>query len=365
MEPRSSVRDPSDLDSSLARWVAGGFISRAQADLIRADAAEVRPSTGDLPEAALAPARPAPTSFATEALAYVGGAMILLAILVISAIQWEHLSQPVRLALPGLAAIGLAVAGWLVADPDSPTRARLQGVLWLLSTASVTVVLALAGSQEFGWESDDVAGFTALGTAVYAAALWYRHHYPLQHAAFFLALATSAGHAAMQLPDGDASSAGLAIWGVGAIWMALAWGAVVVPRALGQSLGAGAALVGSQFAMTADWGHALGFATVVAVIALALMFHDLLLLGIGALGALETLPRIMARFFPGALAPPIALLGAGAILVVAALLMARRPRGPATRAHRARSTGTQTSAVALATGIALVVSVTVLIMGLG
>jgi hypothetical protein len=352
---------PSGLEAYLDRWVAKGFVTAEQVDLIRADAAGM--DAADPSKDRRSTPR-TPTAFATEALAYVGGAMIVIAALVITAIRWEQLPLAVRLALPCCAAIALFVSGKVFGAPASATRARLQGVLWLLSTMAVASFLAVAAAQQARWDESEVALVTTFGTAAYAAVMWRWHRYPLQHAAFFVACATAAGAAAAVVSDGEAATVGMALWGVGASWIALTWGGLVPPSWMGRALGALAALLGSLLAMTDDWGHALALATVVGIVGLAVVFHDLLLLGIGAFGALLTLPRIMERFFPGSLAPPLALLVAGVALVLIALLVAGRQQGGTRSRARAVAAGTPRSASVLAVGIALLATAAVIGMTL-
>ena len=74
---------------------------------------------------------------------------------------------------------------------------------------------------------------------------------------------------------------------------------------------------------------ALALATLAALVLLAVRSRDLPLLGIASLGTLLVLPQTMARYFPGALGPALALLGVGILLVVTAVLITRRSTGQA------------------------------------
>ena len=51
-----------------------------------------------------------------------------------------------------------------------------------------------------------------------------------------------------------------------------------------------------------------------------------------SLGTLLVLPETMARYFPGALGPALALLGVGVVLVVTAVMTMRRGTGSGARA---------------------------------
>jgi uncharacterized membrane protein len=83
-------------------------------------------------------------------------------------------------------------------------------------------------------------------------------------------------------------------------------------------------LVGAAFTLPTDAGMVLALCTVVAIVVLAVLFRDLLLLAVGALGALNILPSVITEWFPGELAPPLVLLGFGGLLVAAAVYTAKR-----------------------------------------
>ena len=106
-------------------------------------------------------------------------------------------------------------------------------------------------------------------------------------------------------------------------------------------------------------------ATVSALIGLALTFRDLYLLGIGAIGTLMVLPQIMGWYFPGALAPALALLCVGVLLVVAAVVTTRR-RGEAAPGEEGRwAIGTRRAGALIAAVIVVATSAVVLVAGVG
>ena len=104
-------------------------------------------------------------------------------------------------------------------------------------------------------------------------------------------------------------------------------------------------------------------ATVSALISLGLAFRDLFLLGVGAAGTLMVLPPIMGRYFPGALAPALVLLGLGVLLVLAAVLTTRR-RGDAVSGAEARwAIGTPSLGISVAAVVVVATSAVVLMAG--
>ncbi|TCO11643.1 hypothetical protein EV644_12911 [Kribbella orskensis] len=85
-------------------------------------------------------------------------------------------------------------------------------------------------------------------------------------------------------------------------------------------------LFGAVFTLPSDAGIVLGLATVATIVAVAVLFRDLMLLAIGALGALNILPPAISEWFPGELAAPLVLFAFGGLLVAAAIYTAQQRR---------------------------------------
>ena len=351
---------PVDLSAAIEHWVADGIITTEQATRMRADLAEplmARP--GGLPAAGPRTSR---TALVTEALGYLGGVIILVALGLVVGNLWDKMSVGVRLGLVGVVTVLLLVAGTLIPARLGATGARLRSVLWLTSSAALAAFLGLGASEWSGWTGNGVVTFAALGTALYSAALWRAHRHLLQHVVVFAALLVGVGTAVSLLPDGDALL-GLAVWGVSAAWFAFAWGGVIPDRQVGMVLGAIGMVMGAATLVDEGWGVVLALATVSALVGLALTFRDLFLLGVGAIGTLMVLPPIMGRYFPGALAPALALLGLGVLLVVAAVVTTGR-RGEAASGEEARwAIGTRRFGMLIAAVIVVATSAVVLVAG--
>jgi hypothetical protein len=351
---------PVDPSAAIEHWVADGIITAEQATRMRAGLTEpltARP--GGLPAAGPRTSR---TALVTEALGYLGGVIILVALGLVVGNVWDELSAGVRIALVGVVTVLLLVAGALIPARRGATGVRLRSVLWLASSAALAAFLALGASEWAGWANETQAMCAALGTTLYSAALWWAHRHLLQHVVVFAALLVGAGTAVSLLRDGGGLP-GLAIWGAGAAWFALAWGGVIPGRQVGMVLGAIGMVVGASTLVDEGGGVVLALATVSALVALALTFRDLLLLGVAAIGTLMVLPPIMGRYFPGALAPALVLLGLGVLLVVAAVLTTRR-RGEAAPGEEARwAIGTRRSGLLVAGTVVAATLAVVLVAG--
>jgi len=97
-----------ELPALLEDWVSQQIITADQAARIMARG----PAAGT--RVVEAPAPPRQASLAVEALGYLGGVIILVSTVLITAQYWGDLETAARLALVGVAALGLLGAGALV-----------------------------------------------------------------------------------------------------------------------------------------------------------------------------------------------------------------------------------------------------------
>lgn len=364
---------PDDLSVKLDRWVASGIITAEQAARIRADeqrSADTGQPVDNAPPPVQAPppagtAEPAErrVSLVAEAMGYLGGVIILVASGLVASRVWGHLAVGARIGLAGAVAALLFVAGRLVpATLGAPGR-RLRAVLWLASSVALFSCLMITGTEGFGWHDRVVALVAGAGTAVYSAALWSVHRHLLQNLATFTALLVTIAALADLLPN-EHLLPEVAMWAAGVVWIVLSWGSVIGPRPGGFVIGAVTAVVNAAVLMSETWGVVLALATVAGLIAVAVAFRDLALLGVASVGALYVLPRTMSRFFPGVLSAAFALLLVGVVLVVVAVITARRRRDVPTADDHDWSSGTPGTASVIAGSVAAVTAVAVVVAGL-
>jgi Predicted membrane protein (DUF2157) len=348
-----------DLTQRLARWVARGLLTREQADrILAAEPPPVAPASRPVH-------RPRPGSLVTEALGYVGGVLVLAAVVTIAGRYWSGLGVAGRLWVAFGAAAVLLAAGAVVPVTRGDAAGRLRSVTWLLSTVATAAGLALLGDEVLRLRGENVTLLAAGGAAVLAAGLWWRHRWLLQHGAVVATLAVMVGALAAHLPMDSEYVSGVAVWGVGAVWLLLGWGGIVAARVPAYAFGAVAAVVGAQLAITEWWGAVLALVTVAAVVAAGAVLRDLVLLAVGAVAALSTVTSVLAEHFPDTLAAPLVLLLAGVLLVAVALVIARRWAHPDRPAREpAPHTGSPALAIGIAAAVALLVTGVVLVLGL-
>ncbi len=331
---------------------------------MRADIGPAGPPAPTLPAASSEQEHPQ-TSVAIEALGYLGSVLIVVASLLLASEYWDDLSTVGHLIVVGAAAVTLLLAGFAVPERLGQVGTRMHAVLWLGATVATAGFLVLFGDQVLGWYDEDLALFVFAGTTALGAVLWWRLPTSLQQAAVVAGLAGAAGAAAAEFPAGEDQLPGLALWGVGAIWFLLGWGAIVRPRWTALLLGGIGLMIGPGMMMPADGGIILALTTVSALVVLAVLARDMLVLALGAWGALQFLPIAINEWFPGEVAAAIALLVAGGLLVAAAIWIARR-RGvtPETGAAR-RDYGVIPARIARLASVAVAVAVTTAIIVLG
>jgi hypothetical protein len=318
------------------RWVDLAIITAEQASAIRADqsaqsgqaaqgqSAQSGQADSDVAAASAGPAR---ASLVAEALGYLGGAIILVALGLATGWFWPELSGVVRVTLAAVVAAALLVAGLAVPVQASHCAAvRLRSVLWLLSVAALAGCLALLADEAFGWTDERQALLTSAGAALLSAALWRRHHHLLQHLGLLASLTVVTGTATSLVPDSGMSSSA-SVWALGLAWCLLGWGGVLHPRREVELAGVVVTLLATASFTAEPWGSPLALATLALLAVLAVRLRDLALLAVTALATLADLPPIVDRYFHGLLSAAAILLLVGGLLVAAAVVAVRRP-GP-------------------------------------
>lgn len=375
--PLPEQAPPSD---PVQRWVRLGIITAEQGAAIRAE--QVRSAApshlaapplaalggGPAPAAAVVPVtaaeagRPRSTSLVAEALGYLGGAIVLVAIGLTAGYFWSDLSTAVRLILAAGCALGLLVAGAAV-PVAAATGERLRSVLWVIAVVLTAGFLTLFADALLDLHDSGQVLVVGAGSAVVAAFLWLRHHRLLQHLTLVTMLTVTVAAATFLLPDVPTSSAA-SVWALGVAWYLLGWGAVVLPGREAELIGAALAAGATAFFAAEPWGSPLGLLTLIVLATLAVCWHDLWLLVIAAVATLMVLPSIVTTYFHGMLAAASVLLVVGALLIFAGVLTLRlRPTGtPVT--ERPWRHGAPVQAISGAAAVVVVTAGTVLLVAL-
>lgn len=310
---RSGRQPVNDLDRMLERWTDASLISADQARAIRA--AESRDER---------PSRAIPV-FA-EVLAYIGAILAISAVVFIASQVWSDLASGAQLGLIALATGVLWAGGWWMREGNNPVRQRLVSVLWFLSVGGIGWLADVAATGL--WDLGDGYGLIiGLALSLYGGLLYRYRRTSLQQIAVAGGVAFVCGGLS-DLAGGD-DWFGLLLWVSGVGWIGLTRVGVLTPPRTGFALGAVGVLGGAQavavefFESPEGWGLALGLISAVALLYLSISFAETVLLGFGIVGLFLFLVQIVGEYLADSLGGPLALLVAGIVLLLVALLAVR------------------------------------------
>lgn len=316
------------LALQLGRWADAGLINHEQARQIIAWEAD----RGAAPK----------PSMAGEALAYVGGAVILAALSVIAVGYWDAISTLAKLTIPSIAIVLTVAAGAVVPRRWGDIGVRMRAAIWLVAPAAMLVLMTvIAESTEIEYPLAML--IEAIPVWALATALWLAHRAAAQQLAAFVGL-QMVGAALLQWSvDSTGVSVGLVFAGI-----ALAWGALALAQLLpGTGRWAPAAGEKPGFAVVRQRRWALGMAAagavfggvvmgfsgstawtgifpVAVIVAAGVLRGDLMVLIIGAVGTVIVLPAVTDQYLDSTLATAAVLLVVGAVMVALAIIVARR-----------------------------------------
>jgi uncharacterized membrane protein len=310
------VTDPAPApawDAVLRRAVDDGVVTAEQAAELARRARGTAPAgrTGVLP----------------EVLGYLGGALAVVAALLLGARVWDGLGPVVRTLL--LAAVTAAcLAGGALLRTRGGAAGRLGGFLWAAGVPAAAATTAVVADAAGAGPAPTALAAAAVA-AVLAAALWGRHRGALQQVATFVALAVLLLALLERLGTPGADG----WWGVLVGLLGVGWLAgstrTGASDGTGRVLGALAVIAGP---LAADPGGHAGRVAVVlvavlaaaAVVVLGVRRHHRAVTAVGTVGVFVTTPFAVDALFGDRLGALVGILVAGLALVVAAVVLVRR-----------------------------------------
>ncbi len=302
--------DETVLHEHLDEWVQATLITREEAEAIERFEEQ---------EEVVVALRRVP--LVTEALGYLGVVLGLAAGIALFAERWIDLAVGVRLTVIGVGAAFALGSGWLLRDSEEPAIRRLGSVLWAGSVGLVAWFAAVFAMDVLDVSDRTVGVIASVTATIVAGALYAVLRRALQQLVLFVALLYATGFAL-----NDQVWIGSAILVISLGWFALGRRGVLEPSFVALVLGTLGALLGPMVIAGEATGAGLlvGLAMASAVVTVGVVLHETVLLGIGVVGLFLFLIRTITYFFKGTVGVPIALLAAGAIVLVVALVLARR-----------------------------------------
>ena len=306
-----------ELSGYLDRWAGLGLITPDQAAAIRAH--EVDADVAPLPRW-------------VEPVAYLGAALVAVALVLFGVQVWDQLATWSRVGLAGLVTLVLLVTGWALFRSDAAPAQRAASFAWLLAIAGVGATAGLVLFDVLDLDDDTAIMLCAVGVLVSAALLYLLARRALQQiglAAGIVFLATTSS-AVLGLEEPWIFS--VTFLALGAIWLLLTWGGILRPAGTGWVLGGLLALaVGfGGFAGLPLWSG-LGVAVGLGLVVLSAALEMRSLLVIGVVGLVAWIPTTVITLFEGSIAVPVAILVTGVVtltVVVAAVRHGARGADP-------------------------------------
>lgn len=305
----TSLNGHSDLAKHLERWVDEDLISRSEAEAIARfeQRGEVRPHR---------------ISLVTEAIGYVGAALLLAAGATLTSRFWDDMDELARITVLAIATLVLLALGWVFSSSPEPAVGRLGGVLWVGAVGSAAGLAAVI-AVDVGNAEDRIPQLVA-GLAATAAAvpLYVLRRKALQHIALFLGATLAVGSAFLVE---ESPTAGYAVWVFAAIWIVVTWFGLLPPERAGFALGSLAVLISAQtVAVVSEAGLWLGLAASAALLAASVVRHERILLGFGVVGLFGFTMGTIQTYLGGGAGTVAGLAVAGFVVIVIALLLSRR-----------------------------------------
>lgn len=322
------VRVPQDMSTEelhalLTRWSHEGLLTTEQADRIEASEGAAH-AGAERVERPTAFAERVNTSLVAEAFGYVGAALVAAAVSTMVGQFWEDMATGSRVALFAIPAILLFGLGRAVAARAGATAERLNAVSWTASAGMLAAAIGVGAAGWTEWASESVTLTTFAPTALYALYLWRQSQSVLLHLATFAALAATAASASKALDLLGDQSIQMGIYTVALMWTVLAYARYIEPRTVGMALASFVGIVAAQATIDVKWGVALALGTMAAVVLLAVVEANLVLLVVGAVGVFMTVPASMDKMFHGPMGVGLGLLIAGMVMLSAAVYVVRR-----------------------------------------
>lgn len=303
------------LGEHLDDWVAAGLIARDQADAITAH--EATRGTSSLPRW-------------VEPVAYLGAALVVVALVTFGAEVWDQIAPWGRALLFGLIAASLVVVGVALHRSGAEPAKRGGQVAWLFAVGAVAATVAVVLSEFTDLSNRYVSLWSAVGAFATALPLWVAARSSLQQ----VALAVSAVFTVLSSLESlrlapDWLPAAL-LAAIGFVWLLLTWGGIMTPAGAGWVIGsiltAMVGIGGFSFG-TGGWWFAAGIVVGLALVWLSTRLDRRAMLAIGVVALLVWIPAFVSDIFAGTIAVPIAILVTGVVTLSVVVAAVRGGRG--------------------------------------
>lgn len=251
----------------------------------------------------------------TEAVAYLGVALVLVALGILAGQLQDRIEPWGRFAVSVIVGVVLLVVGWLLGRSEEPAFHRAQAFAWFLAVGTVALAAAVLFGDLLKMDGVDVFLWTSAVALLLAKVLWHIHPSSLAMVAMAgtAFLVTSALVARLEtVPNW---SFGVAFAGLGVIWLLLTWGGILKPARTSYALSAiGILLIAVSGGSTMPW-PLLGLVASLALMGLSVRLDQIVLVGFGVAGLFVYVPMTIFELFGDSTGVPLAMLLTGLVLL--------------------------------------------------
>lgn len=300
-----------DLD----RWVEAGLIDRRTAEAIESYESQLTDGHG--------------VGRGIEAIAYLGSALILIAVSLLAVEFWADIAPLGRFALTAGVTAVLAMAGWLFGRSEVSALQRAQAFAWFLATLGVALSTSVAAGDIAELENQDAFLVVAAFSFIAAAVLWRFRPSMLQMVTMGLGAYATVIAVVSRFETAPDWVFGVSLAGIGLIWLFLTWRGVLTPTKTSYTVaGIGLLLISFPEALQMPW-PLLGLLAGLALMGASVTLKENVLLGLGVLGLFIYIPMTVFELFGETVGVPFALLITGLVLlgVVLATVRLRKETG--------------------------------------
>ncbi|GAA5103573.1 hypothetical protein GCM10025762_04470 [Haloechinothrix salitolerans] len=263
-----------------------------------------------------------------EIVGYLGGALVLTGAVVLVASSWNQLSETARTTLLGLITLGLLTAGFVAAGRHGPrfelattARLRVAGVLLALASVTTAITIGLAMPDPISEGELAIAGAAGLVVATASYILLPSVAGLLAAAGLLVFTVLNTIEAAAEL---DELTAGIGLFGCGALLTVLALARLLRTRLTGIGVGLALTIAGTQAPLGDDVAEPVAYTATflvgVGCLVLYRWVHIWVVLVAGVVAVSLAAPEAVWHLTDGAVGGAAVLLIAGAVLLVASAI---------------------------------------------
>jgi hypothetical protein len=265
-----------------------------------------------------------------EVLGYLGAALVVAALAALMGDRWSDIPLAGQIAIVAMATAVGAVTGAVARRREAAAFTRMASLLWLATVGGVAGLTVLVASDGLDL-SDEVTLVCVLAAAAAAAVAFYVLLPGWLQMIALVGTTTGLVAAVLNLAGVDFSPVyGFVLLAIGTTWVLQAFRPLLGPASAATIAGAVAFFIGSA-AISGEWtiaGLALLGVGAIAMLVSSVLTRNILFLVLGALGLFQSLPRLAVELFGESIGAALALLVAGAVIIVVALRLRRPGGGP-------------------------------------